>query len=72
MATNYNSEGPRAPRQMRLIFGIFMILVYLGIGLLFILYPTTIIYNATISFIVGGILCAYGVFRGYRLYKGIN
>lgn len=72
MATNYNSEGPGAPRSMRLIFGIFMILVYLGVGLLFILYPNTIIYNSTISYIMGGILCAYGVYRGYRLYKGIN
>ncbi len=55
----------------RLIFGIFMVIVYLGVGLLFILDIFNID-NTAISATVGGILCAYGVWRGYRLYRGWN
>lgn len=59
------------PKGMRLWFGIFMILVYLGVGLLFI-FDFFSIDNTAISCTVGGILCVYGVWRGYRLYKGMN
>ena len=59
------------PKGMRLWFGIFMILIYLGVGLMFILNFFNID-NRTISCVIGGLLCLYGVWRGYRLYKGIN
>lgn len=64
---NYNGM----PKGGRLIFGIFMVLVYVGVGLLFI-FDVFQIDNTAISATVGGILCAYGVWRGYRLYKGMN
>lgn len=70
MAKNYDNDNP-VPKGMRLWFGIFMILIYLGVGLLFI-FNCFSIDNRAISCVVGGILCAYGVWRGYRLYKGIN
>lgn len=61
------------PKAMRAWFGIFMILIYVGIGLLFILASKTFtIFTPAISIIVGALLCAYGIFRGYRLYKGMN
>lgn len=59
------------PKSVRVWFGIFMILVYLGVGLLFILNVFSID-NITISRVVGGILCVYGVWRGIRLFKGMN
>lgn len=59
------------PKGGRLIFGIFMVLVYLAVGLLFI-FNVFNIDNHTISVVCGGILCAYGVWRGIRLYKGWN
>ena len=59
------------PKGGRLIFGIFMILVYLAVGLLFI-FDVFKIDNTAISASVGGVLCAYGVWRGYRLWKGLN
>lgn len=59
------------PKGGRLVFGIFMILVYLAVGLLFI-FDVFNIDNVAISASVGGVLCAYGVWRGYRLYKGMN
>ena len=59
------------PKGGRLIFGIFMILVYLAVGLLFI-FDVFNIDNIAVSASVGGVLCAYGVWRGYRLWKGSN
>lgn len=66
-----NENRPGAPKGARLAFGILMILVYLGLGLLFIFNVFDIV-NTTVSYVIGGILIAYGIFRGYRLYKGIN
>lgn len=54
-----------------LIFGIIMVLVYLGVGLLFI-FDVFSIDNAVISNVIGAILIVYGIWRGYRLYKGMN
>lgn len=59
------------PKGGRLIFGIFMILVYLAVGLLFI-FDVFNIDNIAVSASVGGVLCAYGVWRGYRLWRGSN
>lgn len=59
------------PKGARIGFGIFMILVYLCVGLLFI-FNVFNIDNRAISCTIGGILIAYGVFRGYRLYIGSN
>lgn len=56
-------------RGGRIAFGIFMVLVYLAVGLMFILNIFNID-NQTISTIVGALLIAYGVWRGIRLYKG--
>ena len=64
-------NNPNTPKGMRLAFGIFMVIVYLAVGIMFI---TNIfnIDNNSISIIVGALLCVYGVWRGYRLYKGMN
>lgn len=67
MADSYNN--PQAPKGMRIIFGIFMVLVYLIVGILFILDIFNID-NQTISIIVGSVLIVYGIWRGYRLYVG--
>lgn len=59
------------PKGARLWFGIFMVIVYIGVGMMFILDIFNID-NTTVSTIVGAILCVYGIWRGYRLYKGVN
>lgn len=66
-----NDNMNNLPKGGRLVFGIFMVLVYLAVGLLFI-FDVFNIDNVAISASVGGILCAYGVWRGYRLYRGMN
>lgn len=67
----YNNEEnrPNAGKGGRILFGIFMVLVYLAVGLLFI-FDIFQIGNQTIGYIVGGILIVYGIWRGYRLYRG--
>lgn len=67
MANSYNN--PQAPKGMRIAFGIFMVIVYLIVGLLFILDVFNID-NQVISIVVGSILIVYGIWRGYRLYAG--
>ena len=57
------------PKGMRAVFGIFMILVYVGVGILFLCNVFDII-NYGVSIAIGVLLCLYGIFRGYRLYKG--
>ena len=66
-----NDNMNNVPKGGRLIFGIFMVLIYIGIGLLFI-FDVFNIFNVAVSASVGGVLCAYGLWRGYRLYKGYN
>lgn len=70
MKTSRDNSNP-TPKSMRIIFGIFMILVYVGVGLLCI-FDVFNIGKPAISAAVGGVLIAYGIFRGYRLYKGTN
>lgn len=67
----YGNGGPDVPRGMRFIFGIFMIVVYIGVGLLFI-FDVFKIDNEAISATVGGLLIAYGIWRGVRMYLGSN
>lgn len=67
----YGNGGPEVPRGMRFVFGIFMILVYLGVGLLLI-FDVFNIGNVAISATVGGLLIAYGIWRGIRLFLGSN
>ena len=66
-----NRNHPGAPKAMRLWFGIFMVLIYIGVGLLF-FFDVFSIDNNAISYTVGARLILYGSFRGYRLYKGSN
>lgn len=66
-----NNNNPQLPKGVRLWFGIFMVLIYLGVGLMFIL-DIFKISNTSISTAVGIILAIYGIWRGYRLYKGWN
>ena len=68
MKGNENND-PGAPKGARIAFGILMICVYIGVGLLFIFQVFGTI-NATVSYVIGGLLCAYGIWRGVRLYKG--
>jgi cytochrome c biogenesis protein CcdA len=63
----------KAAKAMRFWFGIFMVLFYVGIGILLIIANKTfVMFTSTTTIIVGVILTIYGIWRGYRLYKGID
>ena len=71
----YEDEDKRSPHPLRLAYGIFMILIYIGMGVLCIINffgaPETggwILAN----YVVGVMLIIYGFWRGYRLYAGID
>jgi len=68
---NDNNYNGNMPKGGRLVFGIFMVIVYVAVGLLF-FFDMFKIENKPISIICGILLCAYGLWRGYRLYKGTN
>ncbi|MDR1342832.1 MAG: hypothetical protein LBK18_06215 [Prevotellaceae bacterium] len=65
--------------SFRLIWGVFMSLAYVGIAYLVLFTPVLIRYNENndkendknllIRIIFGVIMLAYGVMRGYRVYK---
>ncbi len=62
------------PNSMRMVFGIIMIIVYVGMGVLLLInyfqWYTPVL---TVLRWVGGILfILYGAWRGYRQFKGID
>ncbi len=65
------NNGQNLPKGGRLAFGIFMVIVYIAVGMLF-FFNVFNIDSTVVSYIVGGILCVYGIWRGYRLYTGMN
>lgn len=64
-----DDQRNNTPKGMRLAFGIFMVIIYVGIGLLFILGVLPFFNNYALACVLGGLLCAYGVFRAVRLYQ---
>ncbi|MDR0835343.1 MAG: hypothetical protein LBN11_02030 [Tannerella sp.] len=54
--------------NMRLIFGIIMVLIYLGMALLM-LFSDVFNFPLTYRIIISALFLIYGIFRGYRLYK---
>ena len=72
MSAQRNSSG--TPATMRNIFGIIMIIIYVGVGILFfcgffdILFPSW----GWMRWVAGGLFTAYGLRRAYRQFKGIE
>lgn len=66
-----NGNRPGPVKGSNIVFGIIMIIVYIGMGILLCLNMFNFD-NATISIIIGVILCVYGVWRAIRLFKGWN
>lgn len=66
-----NRPGPL--KGSNIVFGIIMIIVYIGMGiLLFCDVFGSIGLNYTVAVIIGILLCIYGVWRAIRLFKGWN
>lgn len=73
-STNNSRNGSGTPQSMRTLFGIIMIVVYLGVGFLFFigffdpLFPSW----AWMKWVCGGVLIAYGLWRAYRQFAGLD
>jgi len=72
MSAQRNSTG--TPATARNIFGIIMIIIYVGVGVLFfcgyfdILFPSM----TWIKWAAGCLFTIYGLWRAYRQFKGID
>lgn len=72
MSAQKNSTG--TPATARNIFGIIMIIIYVGVGVLFfcgyfdILFPTW----TWVKWVAGGLFTIYRLWRAYRQFKGID
>lgn len=66
--------------NFRFIWGVFMVIVYLGVAYLVVFTPLLIRYNARdnnpendeyfiVRIALGLLLFIYGLFRGYRMWK---
>ena len=73
MATeNKLSNDPRnsTPRTMKIIFGVFMIIFYLGMGILLLTsFFDNVITVAWIRYVLAIGFIAYGVWRGVRQFS---
>ncbi len=67
-----NNDRPRIPKGAKICFGIFMILIYLGMGSLFLLNKFDLNGHTTTSIAIGCLLIVYGIWRGFRLFRSIK
>ena len=72
-SSRYEIEPTKAQTIVRTVFGIIMILIYVGMGVLLLIN----FFNwesdwAWTRYIVGVVLIIYGIWRAYRQYKGID
>ena len=84
MSNNFESDGYKRPQHkltsvpstrgiLGLVFGIFMVIVYVGMGvLLFINFFNWTHDWAWTRWVVGAVLIVYGIFRGYRTYADLT
>ena len=72
MGSNSNQTG--TPNTMRNIFGIIMIIVYIGMGILCFCGVFDWLTGgwAWLRWVAGGIFVVYGIRRGYRQFAGID
>lgn len=72
MSSDNNMGG--TPKTMRNIFGIIMILVYIGMGVLFFCNFFDPLFGAWpwVKWVAGSLFIVYGIWRAYRQFAGID
>lgn len=60
------------PKGARIIFGVFMVLVYVGMGIASLCGAFNSFLPLGIAIALGCLFIIYGLWRGFRLYKGWN
>lgn len=61
----------KASHILKITFGILMVLIYIGMGILM-LINFFAWDNSTIAYGLGGLFVIYGIYRGYRQFKGLD
>ncbi len=59
------------PSTIRVVMGIMMKSIYLGMSYMLLLTRMFDL-NDTVRYVMGGVFALYGIFRGYRLFVGMN
>lgn len=76
MAQTDNNHGDyrkATPRKMHVVFGVFMILIYIGMGtLMFTPFFEPVIQYSWIRIVLGCAFIIYGIFRAYREFSYKN
>lgn len=68
-----DNNGSKVPGMFRNIFGIIMIIVYVGMGVLCMLNYFQFTGDfAWLRWVAGAVLVLYGFWRAYRQFKGID
>lgn len=57
------------PRGAYLMFGIFMVLVYIGVGICCLCSVFEVILPQGVATALGCLFIVYGIWRGYRLFR---
>ena len=55
----------------KMIYGIFMVFFYLCISILLVFTPIFENINIILRIVMGVLFFCYGLFRGYRMWKGL-
>ncbi|MCM1110535.1 MAG: hypothetical protein NC336_04955 [Clostridium sp.] len=73
-SSNTPRNGSGAPQSMRTLFGIIMIIVYIGVGVLFFIGFFDPLFGEWpwVKWVCGSILVVYGIWRGYRQFAGLD
>lgn len=73
---NYDNDERRSmvPSTMRIVFGIIMIIVYLGMGVLFMInfFGWNTAPWSWLRWVFGGLFVVYGAWRAIRQFSGID
>jgi succinate-acetate transporter protein len=62
----------RITRQFHALFGIFMVVFYLGVGTFLILYSDKFLIDKALLRIMGGVFILMGLYRIYSTYRKIK
>lgn len=65
-------DGNRISRQLHAMFGIFMVVFYIGVGVFLLFFADMFVIDKAIRGIIGSIFLLYGLFRIYMTYRQIK
>lgn len=66
-----DNKKSKTPHILRILFGMLMVAIYLGMGVLMLInffeWSSPAVYYS-----LGGLFIVYGIYRGYRQFKGLD